>query len=249
MNSSPNAQSALLTTLAEAFQKIQDPRDPRGVRHDFQGMVILIFLGLLARISKIAHIQRWAKKHWHALYAPLGFKRMLPPDETTFSRNLARVDVQQFQDAFAEFLKLLLSEKTDSLTAAIDGKVAKQMPDKNDDPLYMLNIFVHDIKVTLQQYSVRGDKTNEPGCLKKHLEKLFDTYPALKLLTGDAIFAQRPLLEALAEHECDYLFQVKENQGRVLEQMTLVFEEAPQQEPSDIHRSKKREMLKFVVST
>ena len=248
MNSSPNAPSALLATLANAFRKIQDPRDPRGVRHDFQGMVILIFLGMLARISKIAHIQRWAKKHWHALYAPLGFKRMHPPDETTFSRNLARVDVQQFQDAFAEFLNLLLSEKTDSLTAAIDGKVAKQMPDKNGDPLYMLNVFVHDLKVTLEQYSVRGDKTNEPGCLKIHLAKLFDTYPALKLLTGDAIFAQRPLLEALKEHECDYLFQVKENQGKVLEQMKLVFEDAPKQEPSDINVSKKREMLKFAGS-
>ena len=74
MNSRPNAQSALLTTLASAFQKIQDPRDPRGVRHDFQGMVILIFLGLLARISKIAPIQRRAKKHWHALDAPLAKK-------------------------------------------------------------------------------------------------------------------------------------------------------------------------------
>jgi len=50
MNSRSNTPVALLTTLAEAFQKIQDPRDPRGVRHDFQGMVILVFLGLLARI-------------------------------------------------------------------------------------------------------------------------------------------------------------------------------------------------------
>ena len=117
--------------------------------------------------------------------------------DTTISRNLARVNLQQFQDAFTEFLNLLLAEKTDSLIAAVDGKVAKQMPDENGDPLYMLNVFVHDLKVTLKQYSVRGDKTNEPGCLKKHLEKLFDTYPTLKLLTGDAIFAHRPLLEVL----------------------------------------------------
>ena len=29
----------------------------------------------------------------------------------------------------------------------------------------------------------------------KHLEELFEMYPCLKLLTGDAIYAQRPLLE------------------------------------------------------
>jgi len=126
MNSHSNAQVALLTTLADAFRKIQDPRDPRGVRHDFQGMVILIFLGLLSRISSIAHIRRWAKN----IGPPLGFKRLKPPVATTFSRNLARVPLEQFQAAFAEFLNLLLAEKTDTLTAAIDGKVAKQMHDK-----------------------------------------------------------------------------------------------------------------------
>ena len=61
MNSHSNVQDALLTTLADAFQKIKDPRDPRGVRHDFHGMVVVVFLGLLARITKMAHIQRWAK--------------------------------------------------------------------------------------------------------------------------------------------------------------------------------------------
>jgi len=44
MNSHSNAPVAHLTTLAEAFRKIQDPRDPCGVCHGFQGMVILIFL-------------------------------------------------------------------------------------------------------------------------------------------------------------------------------------------------------------
>ena len=46
-------------------------------------------------------------------------------------------------------------------------------------------------------------------------------YPCLKLLTGDAIFAQRPLLEAIQEHHRDYLFQVKENQGRVTDFFAL----------------------------
>ena len=121
------------------------------------------------------------------------------------------------------------------------------MPDENGDPLYMLNVFVHDIKVTLEQKSVRGDKTNEPGCLKKHLEELFDTYPALKLLTSDAIFAQRPLLEALQEYECDYLFQVKDNQEKVLQQMKLIFQDAPNEKPSDRSVTKKKGPLRFAV--
>jgi len=89
-----------------------------------------MLLGLLARIPSIAQMERWTKKYWLALRVPLGFKRLKPPVDTTFSRNLARVKIGQFQEAFAEFLHLLLSDKTDSLTATIDGKAAKQMPDE-----------------------------------------------------------------------------------------------------------------------
>ena len=122
------------------------------------------------------------------------------------------------------------------------------MKDDNGEPIHMLNVFAHTVKQHLAGWSVHGDKTNEPGCLKKHLGELFTVYPCLKLLTGDAIFAQRPLLEAIQEHHCDYLFQVKDNQSKVLEQMNLVFEDAPKQEPSDQRVSKKRGLLKFVGS-
>ena len=81
---------------------------------------------------------------------------------------------------------------------------------------------------------MKGDKTNEPGYLKKHLGELFEMYPCLKLLTGDAIFAQRPLLEAIQEYHRGYLVQVKDNQGKVLKKMTEVFKDAPSREPSDV---------------
>ena len=128
-------------------------------------------------------------------------------------------------------------EDNDTLVAAVDGKAAKQFFDETDHPLLMLNVFVHDLKVTLDQWSVRGDKTNEPGCLKIHLESLFKKYPALRLLTGDAIFAQRPLLEVMKKHGCDYLFQLKENQGDAFEAVKHCFKDV--EEPEDISFSKK----------
>ena len=63
-------------------------------------------------------------------------------------------------------------------------------------------------------------------------------YPCLKLLTGDAIFAQRPLLEAIQEHHRDSLIQIKENQGKVSEQMAQMFADAPSQRPSDRQTSR-----------
>ena len=81
----------------------------------------------------------------------------------------------------------------------------------------------------------------------KHLKELFEMYPCLKLLTGDAIFAQRPLLEALQEYHCDYLFQVKDNQPKVLAKMKVLFNDAEHQKPDDVLPRKKRRLQSLVA--
>ncbi|MDR0328007.1 MAG: hypothetical protein LBI05_06910 [Planctomycetaceae bacterium] len=102
------------------------------------------------------------------------------PHAITFARVLQKLSLQDLQNAFAEFLNALIQETT--LVGAVDGKVAKQMKDEQGDLLLMLNVFAQELKLHLASWSVDGDKTNEPGCLKKHLEELFTMYPSLKLL-------------------------------------------------------------------
>jgi hypothetical protein len=62
----------------------------------------------------------------------------------------------------------------------------------------------------------------------------------LKLLTGDAMFAQLPLLEAVKKYHCDYLFQVRENQPKILAKMKVLFNDAEHQKPNDVLPRKKR---------
>jgi hypothetical protein len=126
-----------------------------------------------------------------------------------------------------------------SVIAAADGKVSKQILDEDGEVLQMLSVFVHDIKVVLIEWSIKGDKTNEPGCLKKHLDELLSQFPTLKILTGDAIFAQRPLLEVL-KGKVDYVFQVKDNQPEVIEAIKETFKDRKSAEPAAHSRSKKK---------
>jgi len=237
-----------LHTLSTAIASLPDPRSKQGVSHPYHGMLALVLLGLVAGIPYIAQIQRWSKKHWHSLKEPLQFKRDKPPVKTTLHRALAKTSVAQFQAAFTLFLQYILAENHDSLVAAVDGKAAKQMKDADGDPLLMLNIFLHNVKISLMSLSVRGDKTNEPGCLKVHLESLFEQYPLLKLLTGDAIFAQRPLLEVLQEHGCDYLFPIKENQPDILDTVKTCFAEVDPNNPDGAEVKKRGVMSKSTKS-
>jgi hypothetical protein len=64
-----------LSALADAVASLPDPRSKQGVSHPYHGMLVLILLGLIAQISYVSRIRRWAKKHWHTLREPFHFKR------------------------------------------------------------------------------------------------------------------------------------------------------------------------------
>lgn len=215
--------SSTLTDLSAVFSQINDPRKKRGVRHPFHGVVSLVFLGLLGRITEMAVLVRWAEAHWEVLREPLGFTRGKPPCDTTISRLLAKISLAEFRQAFSTWLKSAVSDHRERWTAAIDGKTCRQGFDADGSPVQMLNVFLHTVKLTLDQWSIGDDKTNEPGSLKNHLAELLSAYPALRLLTGDAIYAQRPLMELIKTEGRDYLFQIKANQPEILDALKRCF--------------------------
>lgn len=203
-------------SLLVAFSKVTDPRQPRGVRHPFAGILGLALLGMICRIHEFAALERWAANHWRLLKRPLGFQRGRPPHATTLSRTLAKFSLAEFQAAFSQWLPAILADCRE-LTVAVDGKTCRQGFDADGDPVQMLNVFVHDVKACLGQWPLTGDKSTEPEVLKAHLGELFERYPALRLITGDALYAQRNLAELILASGHDYLFQLKGNQPDALE--------------------------------
>jgi Transposase DDE domain len=125
------------------------------------------------------------------------------------------------------------------LTGAVDGKTSKQAKGPQGDPIHVLNVFAHDIKACLAQWPVGDGKETEPEVLKAHLDELFDAYPALQLLTGDAIFAQRPLARLITEKGRDYLVTLKDNQPDLLEAAQTTFSQETTQTADATSREKK----------
>jgi len=233
-----------LASLAEVFSQVKDPRKPRGVRHPVQGILTLVFLGLLGRIREMEVLVRWAKANWDELREPLGFDRDQPPHATTISRTLARCDLSQFSSAFVAWVKQFAPEEP--LTAAVDAKTSRQGKDESGHPVQLLTVMLHELKLVVAQWSVRGEKTNEPHVLLNHLEELRQRIPALSCFTGDAIYAQRPLAEAMDDENCDYLLQIKANQGDALEAMHCALGGAYERQP-DAQTMEKRADLPIGV--
>jgi hypothetical protein len=84
-----------------------------------------------------------------------------------------------------------LTQSPSAGVVAVDGMTAKQGRDDSGQPLHILNVFLRDIQAVIGQWSTGAEKTNEPTLLQRHLQELLETYPCLRLFTGDAIFAQR----------------------------------------------------------
>jgi hypothetical protein len=234
--------AAPLVSLLDAFGRIDDPRKPRGIRHPFTSILTLTFLGLLCRQVDFATIQRWAQDHWRLLKGPLGFSRKKPPHATTIGRTVARFSLEQFRDAFASWL-VTLPQSAEAIVASVDGKTSKQGHDAQGDPVHMLNVFAHELGLSLAQFPVTDGKPTEPQALKAGLAELVEHYPFLRIFTADALFTQRPLAEVILEADRDFLFAVKDNQPALLEAIQASFQEVAKQ-PPDV-QSKEKKGAKF----
>jgi hypothetical protein len=235
-----------VTSLLDAFRRIDDPRKPRGVRHSFHSILGLTFLGLLCRQSDFAGLQRWAKDHWRTLKGPLGFTRKKPPHATTISRVIAKFSLEQFREAFSLWL-VTLPGVTDDGVVAVDGKTSKQGHDADGDPIHMLNVFTHNLSLCLAQFPVTEGKPTEPQALKAGLAELLDHYPFIRIFTADALFTQRPLAKVILESGRDFLFTVKDNQPDLLEAVRTSFLDA-ESRPPDVEATDKKG-AKFITAS
>jgi hypothetical protein len=229
--------AAPLPSLLDAFARIDDPRQPRGVRHPFTAILALAFLGLLCRETDFACLQRWAADHWATLRGALGFTRKKPPHATTISRASARFSLEQFRAAFAWWLAAL--PQAAAATVAVDGKTSEQGRDARGDPVHMLNVFAHELGLCLAQFPVADGKPTEPQALAAALAELTDHYPMLRLFTADALFTQRPLARVILAADRDFLFAVKDNQPDLHEAVQASFRDAAGR-PADVKATEKK---------
>ncbi len=227
-------------SLFRCLEQVPDPRRARGVRHPFQAILRLTLLGLVCgqtTIAHIAHIAHYSRMHWPVLKEPLGFLRDHPPHATTISRTLAGVPYKQLQGALTGWVARVVADR--ELNASVDGKWARQSEDANGNPLVMVNVLAHDLKLCLAQWPA-SEKRYEPGVLREQLGPLFERYPGLRLLSMDARYAERDLCQAIVGYGRDYLVRIKGTQPEVLAALADGFAGEESGEPQAETLEKKR---------
>jgi hypothetical protein len=211
-------------SLIDKFRLIPDPRSPRGIRHPLPALLALCIIGLLSGAQNLTQIHRFAQANPEVLEA-LGNKRpkRWAPATATLSAVLGALRVSDLQNAVTEWFAEIFAQARVTV-AAVDGKTSRA------SGVHVLNLFATDVQQTIWQADV-DEKASEITVLRKILPELFEKYPFLMILTGDALFAGNPLCSEIIQRGRHYLFQVKGDQRQLHEKLELVFARHLNREP------------------
>lgn len=206
--------------ITKCFTQVTDPRIERSKRHKLIDIILLAICGVICGADSWVDIEMYgkAKKEWLKTFLelPNGI-----PSHDTFGRVFAAIDPDEFEKSFREWVQTI-HELTRGQVIALDGKQLRgsQESETGRNAIYMVSAWASENQLVLGQQKVE-EKSNEITAIPQLL-KILEIEGCI--ITIDAIGTQTKIAEMILERGGDYLLAVKENQGRLFEDMQYIFE-------------------------
>lgn len=206
-------------SITDYFANMHDPRIDRTKLHKLQDLVTIAICGVICGADTWVDIEDFgkSKEAW--------FRRFLElpngiPSHDTFGSVFARLDPDQFQDCFMQWVQAIVSV-TKGQVVAIDGKTARRSHDApaGKEAIHLVNAWATANRLVLGQAKVDA-KSNEITAIPELL-RLLDVSGCI--VTIDAMGCQREIAQQITEAGADYVLAVKENQGRLHEDVRDLF--------------------------
>lgn len=210
-----------LDSLFAALTKLQDRRDARGLRYHLVTVLVFIVLAKLCGEDHLRGIAQWVAQRKVTLADALGLAKAQAPHPTTYSRVLYKaVDIDDFERTIRDFFREQPGAGQ-SILVNLDGKTMRAtIPEGQTHGVHLLAAYLPQEGWVAFQVEV-GSHENEIPAAKRVVKQL-DLRG--KVVTGDAMQAQRDLSVAIVEGGGDYVWTVKDNQGQLKRDIELLFE-------------------------
>lgn len=216
-----------ISQLHEQLAKIPDQRKARGKRYGLDILVLVIILAKLSGENTPTGISVWAKLRKKELQAFFNYHREIQPGHNTIRRTLASsLKDEELQKYINSYLHQTYGGQQ-SILIVIDGKTLRgTIPKGKTQGVHLLAAYLPDEGIVLLQVEV-GNKENEIVAAPKLLSQL-DIKG--RVVSGDAMFAQRKISVQVLAQGGDYMWMVKDNQPTLREDVERFFE-PPRQVP------------------
>ena len=210
-----------LGSLYAQLAQLQDQRHARGLRHALVTVLVYIVLAKLAGQDRVYGISQWAKHRQTVLAEALALARVQAPSVNTYRRVLAdAIEIEEFEQVVREFFGAL-PQAGHTVVIALDGKALRgTIPAGQTHGRHLLAAYLPAEGWVLYQVEV-ANKENEISAAPRILKAL-DLRD--KVVTGDAMFAQRELSRQIVEAGGDYVWTVKDNQSTLRQDIALLFQ-------------------------
>jgi predicted transposase YbfD/YdcC len=207
------------TSLDEHFERLEDPRREQGRVYPLKTVLILAVIGAICGCNDWVGIAEFCrlKKGW--LDTLLNLSAGIPSHDT-FRYVFAKLKPELFQNCFGGWINSLAVLKLKGVLA-IDGKVNRGSHSAKDGQvsLEMVSAYLSEAGLVIGQKAV-PEGSNEIATVPELLKQL-----VLKhcIVTMDAANCQSQNTRLIVERGGDYVLALKENQGKLFEDVQLAF--------------------------
>lgn len=193
-----------MRTALEYFENVSDPRSIRNQRHPFSMLIGTSLLASLAGIDSFSGFADFTEAYSEKLKEHFDFPGGLPSHDT-YQRLWDAINPGEFYAAFHDFTEHLAT--TMSQFIHVDGKTIRHSG--REKALHIVSAWCQANQLTLAQEKV-DEKSNEITAIPKLLALLdLDN----RIVTIDAIGAQRTICEQIIAQGGDYVISLKGNQA------------------------------------
>jgi len=220
-------------SVADLAQHFAPLPDPRVVGRTAYPLINIVFIAICAVICGVETFTGMAvfaeaKRAWLSRFLDLSAGI---PSHDTFNDVLRHLDPTAFERCFLSWVQALVAI-SEGQVVAIDGKTLRGSSDKaaGQAALHLVSVWATQNQLCLGQRAV-GVKSNEITAIPQLLEVV---ELAGGVVTIDAMGCQKQIAAKIREREADYVLAVKQNQGRLYEDVTGAFREAMEQDFADL---------------
>lgn len=196
-------------TIADYFSAIDDPRIERSKQHKLIDIITIAICAVICGAEGWTDIETYGVTKYEWLKQFLELPNGIPSHDT-FARVFGRLNPQQFQQCFLDWIKAI-NKLTEGEVIAIDGKALRHSYDKGADKkaIHMVSAWATENRLVLGQVKV-DKKSNEITAIPELL-KLLELSGCI--VTIDAMGCQKEIVKLITEQNADYIITLKKNQG------------------------------------
>ncbi|MBC7872147.1 MAG: ISAs1 family transposase [Chitinophagaceae bacterium] len=213
-----------LSSISACFSDLHDPRVTGRCEYALNEIITIAICGVIAGADGWMEIEIFGKRKEAWLKQFLRLENGIPSHDT-FGDVFRMLNAEAFQRSFTRWIEGVFTV-TQGQVIAIDGKTVRRSHDRTigRDAIHMVSAWASANGITLGQRKV-DDKSNEITAIPELLELLNVTGC---IVTIDAMGCQKKIAQKIRDEKADYVFSLRENQGKFLQDVQDWFAHADQ---------------------